>query len=203
MKTIVCKCEASNELDMDEVINLDEDSQSLEAMQDGTFLKIECKNCGTVLRPEFDLHLKMPSRKLDVFLVPEMERISVIRGKKDVPKGSEILIGLPELFERIRIVLDGLNPEAVEIVKYYLQGKAEEAVPEGEPLVRYYGLDGERLSFRLYGLREGETGVLPVPRSSYEKTLSELAESRKRPPFNQVFKGSYRSIQKLAYELDE
>lgn len=199
MRTISCRCEAEIQIDLPDSIDLDADGTSRAAMADGSFLATVCPRCGATVRPELELAVRMPSAGLNAVVVPELERLSVYRGKVDAPKGAELLIGFPELFERVRMLRDGLDPAAVEIVKYVLLGKAEESEPESDISVRYHGLEGGKLSFHVLGLKNGQTGVVALPRDSYDRIKKDLPTASKRPPFNEVFKGPYRSIAKLGF----
>lgn len=203
MKTITCHCDTRIDIDLPDELDLDADAKSLRAMADGSFLTTVCKNCGASLRPELQLRVRMASKDLDAFVVPELERLTVYRGKTDAPRGVEILIGYAELFERVRILRDGLDPMAVEVVRYVLQGKAEEAMPDGEPEVRYHGLEGGKLGFHVLGSPDGKTGVVALPRPAYDQVLADLSTTAKKAPFSEVFKGPYRSIKKLAFSEDE
>jgi len=202
VKTIICHCDTAIQLDVPDELDLDTDAASFSAMADGSFLSTVCKNCGATLRPELALRVKMASKGLDAFVVPELERLGVYRGKTDAPRGVEILVGYAELFERVRILRDGLNPMALEVVRYVLLGKAEESMPDGEPSVRYHGLEGGKLGFHVLGSADGNTGVVALPRPAYDQVLADLSSTAKKAPFSEVFKGQYRSIKKLAFSED-
>jgi hypothetical protein len=107
------------------------------------------------------------------------------------------VIGYPELAERLSVYRDGLEPAAVEAVKYYLLLKAEENYPDGEISVRYQGKGPGGLEFHLHGLREGEVAVSRLPAGIYEKAL----EDYRRRPRGEIFSAlrfrSYLSIQNM------
>ncbi len=113
-----------------------------------------------------------------------------------------MLIGYPELFERARMLEDGLDAEAVEIIKYWLAQKADEQAPDADVRVVYAGRKGDRLTFHLSGLREGEVAVLLIDQATYEKTIAEKARSSREAPFGRIFKGPYRSIRILEAETE-
>ena len=192
------------EIDCPDLVDIDADLQLFLQLQEGTFLTSVCPQCGLSLKPELKLRLKSESRGLDVLVVPELERLAVYRGKVDVPKGTEILIGYPELFERARILRDGLESRSVEIIKYYLLGRAEEQEPEADIIVLYHGLEEGKLAFHIHGLKSGETGILRLPRESVDRYASDIVKGD--PQLKELFSSQYRSIRKLGFlaesELD-
>jgi hypothetical protein len=201
MKTIMCHCFATVDVDIPEIVDIDADSVLFRQLQDGSFLTVVCPQCGAALRPELTFRLKSASRNLDAIVLPELDRLTVYRGKADAPKGVEILVGYAELFERARILRDGLESKTVEIIKYYLQGKAEEQEPEADILVLYHALVDGKLEFHIIGMKSGETGIIRLPRESADKSASEIA--RKDPRFKELFSGQYRSIRKLGFLAED
>ena len=173
------------------------------SMLDASFLSQTCPRCGAPVRPEFSVRVSWPTKGMDVQVLPELDRISVYRDKADAPKGVEILVGYPELFERVRELRDGLDPRAVEIVKYYLLEKAEESEPDADVTVLYHAKEGERLVFHVLGFKSGDTGVVKLPVDTYSRAFDGLKDSMSREPFQSVFQGAYRSINKLAFLDDE
>ncbi len=196
---IRCRCDNAVELDAPSSIDLDADAASLNALLDGSFLSVTCPQCGAHVRPEIALRVTWPSRGLDVQVLPELERLSALRGKIDAPKGKEVLIGYPELFERVRMLRDGLDPKAVETLKYFVFEKAEDADPEADIDVLYHGSSSDYLSFHILGLKKDEAAVLKLPCESYKKAVSSFKDTASREPFKSVFSGAYKSIKKLAF----
>jgi hypothetical protein len=147
------------------------------------------------------VRLKSASRNLDAIVLPELDRLAVYRGKADAPRGVEILVGYAELFERARIIRDGLEARTVEIIKYYLQGKAEEQEPDADIQVLYHGLADGKLEFHIIGMRSGETGIIRLPRESADKSASDIA--RQDPRFKELFSSQYRSIRKLGFLAED
>jgi hypothetical protein len=198
-------CETSFDADLPEEIDLDEEPGRLQEMLSGAFFEVTCPSCGTVLKPELTVRVRSRQHGLDLQVVPELERLSFHLNEVETPKGAELLIGYGELFERARMVKDGLDPEAVEIIKYYLRIKAEESANEAAEIsVSYAGLQGEeelagprKLLFHISGIKEGELAVLPIGRDYYGRILADKAKTKKSEPFDRVFKGPYRSIRVL------
>jgi CpXC protein len=197
MRKVTCMCETTFEADLPEEVDLDASPNVMEEILRGDFLAVTCPNCGARLKPE--LRVRLVSRKtgIDIVALPELERVSLYRGAVELPKSAQAVVGYPELFERARILVDGLDPEAVEIIKYWLIQKAAEKAPDAEISVAYAGKKDDRLAFHLMGLKEGQVAVLPVEMGTYAKTLSEKARSIREAPFDRIFKGPYRSIRLL------
>ncbi|HET7839935.1 MAG TPA: CpXC domain-containing protein [Rectinemataceae bacterium] len=202
MRKITCKCESSFEADLPEEIDLDSEPERVAQIIAGNFFAVTCPSCGTELKPELRVRLSSRKARLDLTVLPELERLSVYRGKASLPKGSEAIIGYAELIERARIIADGLDAESVEIIKYWLAAKAEEPAPEAEILVAYAGQEAGKLTFHVRGLKDGELAVLHVGRELYDKTLAEKARTLRSEPFERMFSGPYKSIRALEAELD-
>jgi len=203
VRKVTCMCETTFDADIPEEIDLDSSPGVLGEILAGDFLAVSCPSCGARLKPELRVRLTSKKRGMDIVALPELERISLYRGAVDLPKGAEALVGYPELFERARILEDGLDPGAIEIIKYWLVQKAEEQAPEADIRAAFAGKKGDRLSFQLSGLREGELAVLPVDQGTYDKTIAEKARSSREAPLARVLKGPYRSIRILEADAED
>lgn len=203
MATITCKCEAQIETPLPDTVDLDREPVRLEGLRSGDFLSVHCDNCGATVRPELAVRVRWNSRRTDVFVLPEIERLSFYSGHAAVPRNAEVLIGYPELFERIRTLDAGLDPRAVEIVKYYLQEKAEETSPEADIDIYFESLEAGKLTFHVEGVKQGEVGIVRLPMEKYEQVALGLGETASREPFAELFKGSYRSLRKLAFQDED
>jgi hypothetical protein len=136
-------------------------------------------------------------------MLPESERMSLYLGKAGIPDGAEAVVGYAELFERVKVLSDKLDPVAMEILKYLLMQKAEEQAPDADISVAYAGMKDGKLSFHLSGLKEGQVAVLPIETSTYAKTLEDKPRSIREAPFDRIFKGPYRSIRMLETDSEE
>lgn len=203
MRKVTCMCEATFDADLPEEIDLDLSTGIWDEILAGKFLSVECPTCGTVLKPELRVRLVSKKLGMDLVALPELERISLYRGAVELPKGATAIVGFPELFERARIVADGLDPEAIEIIKYWLVQKAVEQAPEAEICAAYAGLKQGKLSFHVSGLRDGEVAVLPIESSTYERTLAGKAKSLREAPFDRMLRGPYKSVRSLEAEPEE
>jgi hypothetical protein len=202
MRKVTCMCETSFDADLPEELDLDANPGTLDDILRGEFLAVDCPSCGARLKPELRVRLVSKKAGMDLVALPELERMSLYRGALDLPKGAQALVGYPELFERARILVDGLDPEAVEIIKYWLVQKAAEQSPDAEISAAYAGRKGEKLAFHLTGLKEGQVAVLPVDQETYARTLADKARSLRQAPFDRIFRGAYRSIRILEAEPD-
>lgn len=202
MRNVTCRCEKSFDADLPDEIDLDADAATIDHILSGDFLAVTCPECGSRLKPELRIRLVSRTRSLDITVLPELERLSFYRGAVELPKGGQVLVGYPELFERALIIRDGLDAEAIEIVKYYLAAKAVEQAPEADIVVSYAGKKEGKLTFHIAGLRESEIAVLHVEEAIYKKTLSDKARSVRSEPFDRIFSGPYKSIRALEAEPD-
>jgi hypothetical protein len=203
MRQVTCMCETVFDADLPEEIDIDSAPGTIAEILRGEFLSVTCPSCGARLKPELRVRLASKKSKLDIVMLPEIERMSLYVGKAGIPEGAEAIVGYAELFERAKIISEGLDPEAIEILKYFLIQKAEEQAPEADISVAYAGKKDGKLSFHLSGLKEGQVAVLPVDPSTYEKTLADKPRSLREPPFDRLFKGPYRSIRMLETESED
>jgi len=199
MKQITCRCETVVEVDVPDVIDLDLDAAIIARLAVGDSPSAICPRCGAVVRAELPLRVTSKTRGIDIVVLSEMERLSVYRGKSDANGTTEIVLGDQELFERARSLRDGLEPKAVEVMKYALQAKAEESELEAEISVLYNGVKDDALEFHILGMKSGQAGVVRLPRASYDKVAADLPASSAKEPYKTLFAGRYRSIKKLGF----
>jgi hypothetical protein len=204
MRKVTCMCESTFDADLPDEIDIDEAPGTIQDIIAGSFFAVTCPSCGTVLKPELSVRLFSQKMNMEIQVLPEVERLSLYLGKKRV-EAKEVLVGYAELYERAKILSDSLDPEAIEILKYFLSLKAYDKAPEGaEVRVAYAGLDqAGRLLFHVQGIREGEVAVLPMARASYDKIAADKAKTMKEEPFTLMFKGPYRSLRALEAESEE
>jgi len=199
MRTITCLCERSFEADLPDLIDLDREPGTLEAIIRGDFLTVTCPHCERILKPEPRVRLSSRERGLDVLAVPETDRLAFYGGALEIPGGCELLLGYPELHERALVLKAGLDARAVEVLKYHLLAKALET-PESEEeiLVAYVGrIEDGKLRFSITGLRPGELALLDLPFDRYERAVKDLGKTLKTEPFSRIFEGPYRSVRIL------
>ncbi len=199
MKQATCRCEMVVDIDASDSIDLDSDNTTLSGLSEGKSPSAICPRCGAVVRAELPLHVVSASRGLDILVLSELERLSVYRGKTPDTGSSEILLGYQELFERARILRDGLDPKVLETLKYLLQGKAEEAEPDAEITILYNGSSNGTLEFHVLGMKSGQTGVIKLQAATYTRSAQELKATEAKEPYASIFSGRYKSIKKLGF----
>jgi len=202
MRNVTCRCEKSFDADLPDEIDLDAEPGRIDQILSGDFFAVACPECGARLKPELRVRILSRKRSLDLTVLPELERVSLYRGAAGLPKGGQALVGYEELYEWARILRDGLDADAVEILKYWMEAKAVEQAPEADIIVSYSGKKDGKLVFHVAGLRESEIAVLPVDESTYAKTLADKPRTMRAEPFDKVFAGPYRSIRALEAEPD-
>jgi len=201
-KKITCFCENTFDAEIPEEVNLD-NGNSLEEILNGSFLNFTCPGCGKKHKPEFPLMLNWPSKKIRFEVFPELDKGEFYRRKKQpadffsLKKNTlklETVIGYPELADRLSVIKDGFEPEAVEAIKYFLHLKADEQYPEDELTIFYFGHSEDTLEFHIHGIRENEVAVMKVPLSLYEKTLGDFKKNPKSEIFTALRVRSYLSV---------
>jgi hypothetical protein len=202
MRIVTCRCDKTFDADLPDEIDLDAEPGTIDRILAGDFFAVTCPECGARLKPELRVRIVSKKRPLDLTVLPELERGRLYRGAAELPKGGQALVGYEELYERARILADGLDSDAIEILKYWMEAKAAEQAPEADIAVAYAGLKDGKLVFHVTGLREGEIAVLPVDESTYKKTLADKGRTMREAPFDKVFAGPYRSIRALEAEPD-
>jgi hypothetical protein len=203
MRKVTCMCEASFEAELGDEIDLDSNGAALGEILKGDFFAVTCPNCGTRLKPELRVRFFSKKKGLNFLVLPELERMSLYLGNASVPAGAEVLVGYAELFERAKVLSEGLDPEAIEIIKYLLLQKAWDQAPDAELGVAFAGKKDGKLVFHVSGLKAGELAVLPIAESIYAKTLSDKARTMREEPFDRIFKGPYRSLRALEASEDQ
>jgi hypothetical protein len=197
-RKIPCFCDNSFMVEIPEEIDLDLNPGYMDEIQNGSFMNFYCPSCGKKHKPEFPLTVLWLSKNLRFEVFPELDRGEFYRQKKEVsgkgPEKKETIIGYPELADRLAVIRDGLEPAAVEAIKYYLHVKAEENYPDDEMEIWYASSSPECLEFHIHGIRQYEVAIMRVPRQTYEKTLNEFFKNPKNEIFLSLRVRSYLSI---------
>jgi hypothetical protein len=196
-KTITCKCDNQMDVEIPETVDVSAEPEQVERILDGSFLTFTCDSCGTTVKPEIPIRLVWPAKDTDIFFVPELERSAYLRGKRRYPEAKRVVIGYPELVEKIRILQDSLDDRVVELLKYRLLQKAP---PSAEIAIHYRGREDDALVFYVYGLRQDEVGVSKVPWSAYERQEAELPEALGEKGFSDFLSPPYVSVNTITRE---
>lgn len=203
-RKIPCFCDNEIEVEFPETVDLEKNPEKEQEILDGSFMSFRCNSCGKTLKPEFEVRIVDASRKLEICLLPELERGAFARGKAkytitDTTNGR-VVIGYPELVEKIKLRNDGLDDRVIEVLKFYLLEKME-----AEDTVRayYFAKTIDSLEFHIYGAREDQVGISKVPLRIYEKIAVEIDEKRSQDPFRSILEPPYVSVQKTYREASE
>lgn len=204
---VPCSCYAAVPFEYDEVIDLAENPEAANNIMAGNFMTVTCPKCGKLLHQEFPFALKHEAKKIDIFFLPERMRDDYLMGKSKYihKKVDRIVIGFPELAEKLKIINEGLDDIVVEAVKYYLVSKLE-ADNESETEIRAffeYLDESGNLIFRLQGIKENEVGMFTLPKSFYEVTKVKVLAYRKAEPFCLFLTPPYISILRIFRVYEE
>ena len=200
MLELECYCGETVKADLKDEFDLDKDPGVVDTILAGTFMTVTCSACGKTLKPELPIRVRQESVGLDVFLVPELDRMSFLtdRLEYEVGDASRVAIGYPELVEKVRISRAGLDDRIVEILKYYLLSRALESNPGTNPRIFYReNADEDALVFQVEGLDEDRIGLTRVPQQIYIKTQDRLEKISTEDPFDEILEPPYVSVNTL------
>jgi len=186
---IVCPCEASFEVDAPE--SFDIDAVTPDAILGGEIMSFGCPECGEPVRVEFPARFFSNSLGLDLYLVPEADRVKLNAGKASVPSGTRPVVGFAELAEALRIARDGLDHRVAEGLKLMRYDKALSVGPESELRVLYEARRGESLEFRIHGLKKDEIAVIKLGMGDYEETKRLMERQKGEEPWKSLLEGGY------------
>ena len=198
----LCYCGHTVKHDFPERIDLSKEPDAIEEILDGTFLQISCDACGQILKPDFPLlleHVPSPTGSLSVEYFPEPDRVRVMAGKVS-SQADRVVIGYPELREKIFIFKSLLDDRVVEILKFLL---LEKAGTEASLTILLEECTDEQLSFYIYGLKEQEVGLTNLSMEIYQKVLARLDEGMQNEAYVQITEPPYVSINKISLEEGE
>ncbi len=204
-KKIVCFCEAEFNADIPKLVDFSKEPEIEEDILKGKFMAVTCPACGKLIKPEFPVHIIYPSREMDIFFIPELDRMAFLRDKLEykVVNSKRVVIGYDELVEKILLFKNDLNDRVIEIIKYYLLKKAlEDSESDMEVRILFYGKEGNSLIFHAKGLRKSEVGILRVDMGMVEKVTLQLENKKNEEPFLTILEAPYVSINKILSGVD-
>jgi hypothetical protein len=205
-KELICYCESKVELDVPEQIDLSAEPAVRRDILEGRFLTVPCSVCGKLLKPEFPVRLDKAGRGMDIYFIPELDRVAFLREKLSypLPETDRVAIGYEELVEKLRLADADLDDRVVELIKYYLYTKAvENAEAEGDIRIVFQSRKADTLVFHVHGLKADEVGVLSVPEAMVDKAAAQLEEKMREEPFVGFLRGSYVSLSRIFSEAVE
>jgi hypothetical protein len=201
MRKLTCHCEQTFSVDIPETVNLDDRPEIVGQIADGSFLACVCPTCGAELHTDLRTRFEWPSRRAVIVLVPELERIAYLSGTSPVEADAQVVIGYPELADRIAVLAAGLAPTITESIKYHLLLKAGETAPRDSISIFFEKKrpDGE-LEFHVHGLKKDEVAITLIPASLYAKLEGDFKRSPESEPYSLLSNGNYLSVKNLLIE---
>jgi hypothetical protein len=199
---IACFCETTFDADLPTAADMAGDPEIEQLILDGTFMSVTCPGCGKQLTPEYPFRLTGVSGFGELFLVPETDRGAYDRGKLEYDTGSpgRIVVGFPELREKVLVASLGLDDRVIEIMKYYLlTGSASAANGEQEKDVGivYRGRESGRHVFNIMGMKEGEIGVARLAEDLYARIASDVETRVTEDPFHDFCVPPWVSLRRI------
>jgi hypothetical protein len=210
-RRIACFCENVFEADLPAVVDLAARPEAADEVLRGEFMAVTCPACGKRLTPEFPCRFTGvpagPLGMLDIEFVPEAERVAYLGGRlgRDLAKPDRVVIGVPELAEKLAIFRAGLDDRAVEMLKFLLASRPRrngEPAPETarEVIATFRGIEEGKLVFHVAGLREGEVAVARLERAVYDRLIRDLAARLAEEPFRAFCEPPYVSLRRVEQE---
>ena len=194
-RRITCYCEHDFEAELPEEADCAASPEVEGDILSGAFMSLRCPECGKLLKPEFPFRYRDSGRKVDIFLLPELDRGAYLRGSlENVPADVErVVIGFPELQEKIRVVNAKLDDRVVEVLKFHLYQKASEQHAEKEIRIYFASRGGGALTFDVHGVHQDEVGVVRVPEHTATRVEDELPKTLRQKKYREFLRGPYIS----------
>ena len=198
---IACFCENSFDADIPDAADLGSDAAVKDRILDGSFMSVTCPACGKTLSPEYPFRLRGVPSFQEIFLVPEANRVAYVRGKLDFDVGApgRVVVGFPELVEKLIVAAEGLDDRVVEIMKYYLLTGASNpagAESDREVVLLYRGRETGRHLFHIMGLKDGEVGVARLAEDFYARVAHDVEARVREEPFSDFCQPPWVSLRK-------
>ena len=194
---IKCLCGINFQFEYEKEIDIDQKSEYLVQILNGTFMSMACPACGKKHKPEFKLLISWKSKNLKMEVLPETERAGFYNDKKKEKSPPETIISFPEMADRLAVIKDDLEPVVIETLKSFLLVKAAENYPDMEVNAWYYSNGPDGIEFHLDGLRPGEVAVMRIPLDLYNKTLDDYKKRPKNEMYTALRVRSYLSVQNV------
>jgi hypothetical protein len=199
-RRIACFCETTFDAELPDSADLAKDAGVQEQILDGEFMAVSCPACGKRLTPEYPFHLSGVPIVGDIFMVPEADRGAWLRGALEYEVGApgRIVVGFPELVEKVLLFSRGLDDRVIEIMKYYLLTGAASPQEEsgGEVTLQYRGEEEGKHLFHILGIKEGEVGVARLAGGIYAKISADVETRVAEEPFKEFCDPPWVSLRK-------
>lgn len=197
---IACFCETTFDAELPTSADMSRDTEIVQLILDGSFMSVTCPGCGRRLGPEYPFRLTGVPGLGEVFLVPEGDRGAYLRGKLEYDTGSpaRIVVGFPELAEKVLIAGLGLDDRVIEMMKYYLlTGSAKEEEQEREIGIRYRGKEAGRHVFNIVGMKADEIGVARLADELYGRIAADVETRVQEDPFPDFCSPPWVSLRRI------
>ncbi|HET6449689.1 MAG TPA: CpXC domain-containing protein [Spirochaetia bacterium] len=200
-RRIACFCETTFDAEIPERADLAADPEIEQLILDGTFMAVTCPACGKRLTPEYPFRLTGVKPWGEVVMVPEVDRVAFLRGALDyVGSPGRVVVGFPELSEKVLLAGAGRDDRVIEIMKYYLLTGSERSEPQEsaeEVRVIYRGEEAGRHLFAIMGLREGEVGMARLADELYGRIASDVERRVAEDPFQDFCTPPWVSLRRV------
>jgi hypothetical protein len=206
-RSITCFCDNVFETEIPDHVDLLAEPGKAEEVLSGEFMTVACPACGKRLSPEFPCLFTGVSGNRDLYFIPELDRVSYLRGKLSYNPGKpwRVVIGFPELAEKLRITAMALDDRVIEIMKYYLltrsskeEGMASTEDGEADVAALFVGEEHGKMLFHLSGLRKGEIAVMKLGKDLYSKIEADITKRVTEDPFKEFCDGPYVSVRRIS-----
>ena len=208
-RDIVCHCGNTMQRDLPDTIDLSEEPQFIQQILEGAFMQVTCDSCGKILKPEFPVHflnLKIADRLLDLDYIPELERNQYFRDKIKTT-AQRVVIGYPELREKVLVSAHSLDDRALEVLKFLLLENALDHNLSDHSFsdlsIILNTVEEDTLTFYIYGLKETEVAVPQVSLQLYYKVVDGLSARLDTEVYAEIVKPPYVSINKISIEAED
>lgn len=197
MRKILCHCEQEFTANLPTRVDLDVNPELIQSIKDGTFLLCVCPACNARLKLDLETEILWPSKKSTLLLIPELERLPFLAGNKKVHKDHEIVIGYPELADRVTVLSCGLEPLAIEAIKHHICVKAKAENPDHKPVLFFETKNDNTLIFHMHGIKDGEIALVRIPLTLYTTIVSQSREQPEDELFQLLRNKNYLSYQNI------
>jgi hypothetical protein len=196
---IACFCETTFDADLPTSADMAGDPEIEQLILDGSFMSVTCPGCGRKLTPEYPFRLTGVSGLGELFLVPEADRRSYQRGtlEYDVGAPGRIVVGFPELQEKVLIAGLARDDRVIEIMKYYLLTGSTREEAEKEIGIVYRGEESGRHVFNIMGMKEGEVGIARLAGELYTKIAADVETRVHEDPFQDFCTVPWVSLRRI------
>jgi hypothetical protein len=199
-RRVACFCDNVFDADIPDSADLETDPDVEKQIDSGDFMAVNCPKCGKRLTPEFPFHLSLRGGRGELLMIPETDMNAFVRGKLDYGTGNpfRIVVGFPEMAEKLHILGAGLDDRVIEIMKYYLlTGAAGAGEEDRDVALRYKGEEDGRHVFHVLGLKDGEVGVARLGEEIYRKIAADVGTRVGEEPFQDFCSPPWVSVRRL------